>query len=164
MQSPDLTALALRNILNELLDGAANDVAFVLNPGDRGLLKSLAALSAEQASKMPEAGGSSIAAHIEHLRYGLHVLNRWAGGDQNAFANANYAASWRLTHVSDSEWANRVDQLRREATFWRANVVRPRDLDEVEATGMIASVVHLAYHIGAIRQMDRVLRGPAARD
>jgi hypothetical protein len=164
VRTPDLAAPALRNLLNELLDGPAADVAYVLNPGDRGLLKSLVVLSAEQASRVSESGGSSIAAHVEHVRYGLEVLNRWAGGDQNAFANANYAVSWRRTHVSDDEWRARIDQLRREAHKWREHVLRPRDLDETEVTGMIGSVVHLAYHMGAIRQMDRALRGPAARD
>ena len=36
--------------------------------------------------------------------------------------------------------------------------------DERELTGVAASVVHLAYHIGAIRQIDRSIRGPAATD
>ena len=164
MQTPDLAARALRNLLNELLDGPVADVAYVLNPGDRGLLKSLVAISAEQASRVHDGGGSSVAAHVEHLRYGFELLNRWARGDQNAFANANYAASWRRTHVSDDEWHARIDHLRNEAHTWREHVARPRDVDETEATGALASVVHLAYHIGAIRQMDRALRGPAARD
>ena len=164
MRTPDLAALALRNLLNELLDGPVGDVAYVLNPGDRGLLKSLVAISAGQASRVPDGGGSSIAAHVEHVRYGLELLNRWARGDHNAFANANYAASWRRTHVSDDEWHARIDQLRSEAITWHEQLLRPRDVDETEATGIIASVVHLAYHMGAIRQMDRALRGPAARD
>ena len=105
-----------------------------------------------------------MAAHTEHLRYGFEVLNRWALGDTNAFANANYAASWRKGHVSDSEWSTRLDQLRREAITWREAMLRPRDVDESEAIGILGSVVHLAYHLGAIRQIDRTLRGPAARD
>jgi len=30
----------------------------------------------------------------------------------------------------------------------------------VELTGMIASIAHLAYHLGAIRQITRDARGP----
>jgi hypothetical protein len=33
-----------------------------------------------------------------------------------------------------------------------------------ELTGMVSSVVHLAYHLGAIRQMDRRIRGPSANN
>ncbi len=29
---------------------------------------------------------------------------------------------------------------------------------------MIGSIAHLAYHLGAIRQIDRTARGPAAND
>jgi hypothetical protein len=30
----------------------------------------------------------------------------------------------------------------------------------VELTGMIASIAHLAYHLGAIRQISKAVRGP----
>ena len=35
-----------------------------------------------------------------------------------------------------------------------------RDANDVELTGTIASIAHLAYHLGAIRQIDRNVRGP----
>ena len=40
----------------------------------------------------------------------------------------------------------------------------PRELTSVELTGLIAAVVHLAYHLGAIRQIDPSLQGPKAAD
>ena len=36
----------------------------------------------------------------------------------------------------------------------------PREVSEVELSGMVASLAHLAYHLGAIRQIDRQARGP----
>ena len=96
---------ALWAVLSELVDGAEADVAWVLNPGDPGLLKSLDNLSAEQASAITT-GGASIAAHVEHLRYGLELLNRWSRGGE-PFSDADYAASWRLTAVSETEWASK---------------------------------------------------------
>jgi hypothetical protein len=36
----------------------------------------------------------------------------------------------------------------------------PREVEAVELTGMIASVAHLAYHLGAIRQIGKETRGP----
>jgi hypothetical protein len=36
----------------------------------------------------------------------------------------------------------------------------PREVSEVELTGMIASIAHLAYHLGAIRQINKESRGP----
>ena len=34
------------------------------------------------------------------------------------------------------------------------------ELDETELTGVVASIAHLAYHLGAIRQLNSSARGP----
>jgi hypothetical protein len=49
-----------------------------------------------------------------------------------------------------------------EARTWLETFRSPRDYDEVELNGVIASIAHLAYHFGAIRQIDRSIRGPLA--
>jgi len=36
----------------------------------------------------------------------------------------------------------------------------PRDVSNEELAGMIASITHLAYHFGAIRQISKDVRGP----
>jgi len=40
----------------------------------------------------------------------------------------------------------------------------PREYTEIELTGLIATVGHLAYHVGAIRQIERATRGPLASE
>ena len=154
---------AVSRILSELLDGPPAEWAFVLNPGDLGLLRSLAQLSAEQASAIPAGGGGSIAAHVDHLRYGMELVNRWSRGE-NPFADADYSASWTRTTVTTEEWAERVAGLKREAQAWSEALQREREVDETELTGIVSTVAHLAYHTGAIRQIDRSARGPAAKD
>ena len=37
---------------------------------------------------------------------------------------------------------------------------RIRQASAVEAAGMVGSVAHLAYHVGAIRQIGKAARGP----
>jgi hypothetical protein len=161
---PGLDALgAVVKLLNELIDGSAREGAWVLNPEDPGLLRSLDRLSAEAASAVPPGGGASIAAHVDHLRYGLELLNRWHRGGE-PFADADYGASWSRTSVSDEDWASRREALRREAHAWREAITRLRDPGDFEWTAVLSSVVHLAYHLGAIRQIDRSTRGPSARD
>lgn len=154
----------LQTLLNELIDGPAPEASWVLNPGDPGLLRSLDRLSAEQASRIASGGGSSVAAHVDHLRYGLGLLNRWSQGDQSAFTDADYSASWRRTSVSEEAWVSLREALRAELSAWREAMARPRDLTSFERTGVLASVVHLGYHMGAMRQIDRSLRGPSAQD
>jgi DinB superfamily len=155
--------LSLSTLFRELLDGADPVTAWVLNPEDHGLLRSLDKLSAAEASAVPAAGGSSIAAHVDHLRYGLELLNRWSRGE-NPFADADYSASWRRVAVNDAEWAQLRARFRVEARRWHEAIRQPRALTTDELNGVIGSVVHLAYHLGAIRQIDRSTRGPAARD
>ncbi|HXE80100.1 MAG TPA: DinB family protein [Vicinamibacterales bacterium] len=163
MTLPDIVPRALVTVLNELLDGASWDAGWVLNPGDPGILRSLDLLPAEAASAAPADGGSSIAAHVDHLRYGLELLNRWAGGEE-PFTEANYGASWRRAVVDDEEWAARRQALRREACAWREAIERRVDANQEDLTTIVASVVHLAYHLGAIRQIDRLTAGPPAAD
>jgi uncharacterized damage-inducible protein DinB len=150
-------------VFHELLDGAHAEQCWVLNPGDPGLLASLDRLSAEQASAPAAGGGPSVAAHVEHLRYGFELLNRWAQGE-DPFAGADYAASWRRQWVSAEEWSTLREHLREEAHRWAEAMPRFGQLGETELTGVIAAVAHLGYHLGAIRQIARSTRGPQARD
>jgi hypothetical protein len=150
-------------LLRELLYGPPKGFAFVLNPGDVGLLASLEKLSAEEASARPE-GRSSIAAHVDHLHYGFSLLNRWLAGDKDAFGGSDYAASWTRQTVDDDSWGALRKKLAVEAAAWVEAAGTPRPWDADTLNGAIGSIVHLAYHIGAIRQVDAAARGPRATD
>ena len=126
--------------------------------GDEGLLRSLDKLSATAASS-PTATGSSIAAHVDHVRYGLSLMNRWSEG-QNPFTDADWSASWKKTAVSDDEWRKLRTDLRAEATRWLDVLRTPREVREVELNGIIGSIAHIGYHLGAVRQINSSLRGP----
>jgi hypothetical protein len=153
---------AVDSLLRELIDGPSEQAAFVLNPGDRGLLASLEALSADAASAQP-GGRSSVAAHVDHLRYGFELLNRWAAGE-DPWANADYAASWQRQRVSEEQWRTLRTALAHEARAWGKAAAAREDWDDVTLTGAVASAVHLAYHVGAIRQLERAASGPPAKD
>ena len=163
MQIPPEVREAVTAILRELVEGAKAEEGWALNPGDPGLIASLDALSASAASERP-GGRSSVAAHVDHLRYGLELLNRWASGEENPFAEADYSASWRRQRVGEAEWLSLREALAHQARTWLGAIQQARDVDRVELTGMIASAAHLAYHLGAIRQIDAATRGPRARD
>ena len=155
-------AQTLATLLGELVNGPAKDDAYMLNPGDEGLLRSLEKLSAAEASA-PTPTGSSIAAHVDHVRYGLSLMNRWSQGE-DPFGNADWSASWRKTTVSDQEWRQLRSELGREATRWLSAVGRVREMQETELNAMIGSIAHLGYHLGAIRQINQNTRGPRQAD
>lgn len=157
MRSDDLQR-SLPALFAELTYGASPDGAFVLNRGDAGLLASLDALSAAEASSSSH-GGATVAAHVDHLRYGLSLMNRWAAGE-DPFADADWSRSWALGAVDEREWTRLRGALRDEADRWRAALQSPREVRGIELDGVIGSVVHLAYHLGAIRQIHAGTRGP----
>jgi len=144
---------ALITILTEVFDGPPGSDAYLLNPGDPGLLKQLDSISAADASARPMAGKTTIASHVDHVWYGLSLLNRWAGGEENPFATSDWEASWKRTTVTDEQWRELREKLRREATAWREHVASRGDWQELWAAGAISSAAHTAYHFGAIRQI-----------
>jgi hypothetical protein len=158
MTSDGVFQRALVTLLIEVFEGPPGNDAFILNPGDPGLLRQLDSIDAQAASARPMPGKTTIAAHIDHVRYGLSLLNRWAGGEANPFAGADWEASWRRTKVSEPEWRKLRDELRREADAWRKHVTARTDWDDLAAAGSLASAAHTAYHLGAIRQILAALK------
>jgi hypothetical protein len=153
----------MTTLFSELVNGAPEGNAFMLNGGDAGLLASLDRLSAEGASASAN-GGATIAAHVNHLTYGLSLMNRWAGGEANPFADADWSKAWETTSVDDARWQALRDGLRDEAARWASALGQPRDVAPIELNGMLGSIAHLAYHVGAIRQIASAARGPRADD
>jgi hypothetical protein len=152
----------LPTLFAELVDGAPEAEAFMLNRGDAGLLRSLDKLSATAASATTQLG-SSIAAHVDHLRYGLSLMNRWSAGE-NPFDDADWSTSWRKTRVSAAQWRQLRDELATEAHRWLESLRKPREIEQSELNSVVGSIAHLAYHVGAIRQIDLSARGPSAND
>jgi hypothetical protein len=154
------TSPVLTRLFSELVDGTSGQGgAFILNSGDLGLLRSLDKLSAADASRAAN-GGATIAAHAQHLRYGLSLMNRWASSGGNPFADAAWDEAWKISQVDESGWKEIRDGLRLEAHRWLTALNTPREVTAVELTGMIESLAHLAYHLGAIRQISKDTRGP----
>jgi hypothetical protein len=144
---------ALSNMLGEIFDGPPGQEAYVLSPGDVGLLRQLDALDAVAASTQPAPGRSTIAAHVDHLHLGLAMLNRWAAGESNPWAGTDPNASWRRATVTDDQWRGLRDGLRHEAIEWRKVVATRTEWDDVGAAAALSTAAHTAYHFGAIRQL-----------
>ncbi len=156
-------ASSLTTLFSELVGGAKAPVGgnFVLNSSDPGLLASLDKLSAADASRSVH-GGATIAAHAQHVRYGLVLMNRWATEGGNPFADAKWDEAWKTSAVNDAQWAEIRAGLADEARRWFEVLGAPRDVSPVELSGMIGETVHVAYHLGAMRQIATSARGPRA--
>jgi len=154
---------SLATLFRELVSGPPESESYMLNPGDGGLLRSIDRITWEAAAEPGPDRGAAIAAHVDHIRYGISLFNRWAGGESNPFATADWAASWKATVASDEEWQRLREELTRELRAWTQSLEALESggaLHPVALKGVIASVAHLAYHLGAIRQIDARTRGP----
>jgi hypothetical protein len=159
MRTNDM-APVLERLFSELVDGAATGGgAFMLNSGDVGLLRSLDRITPAEASRSVN-DGATIAAHAQHLRYGLSLMNQWASEGGDPFANAKWDDAWKTSAVDAAAWDEIRSGLRDEAHGWLAALKSPREVSEVELAGMAGSIAHLAYHLGAIRQINKDARGP----
>jgi hypothetical protein len=161
MNTRDLTTI-LPLLMSELVNGAGSS-SYMTNRGDPGLLASLDRLSAAEASVVPT-GGASIAAHVDHLRYGMALMNAWSPGQPDPFTGADETLSWKNNIVSNADWRKLCADLRREVTAFLETLRTPREMSEVELAWVISTIPHLAYHFGAIRQINRHARGPSAEE
>ena len=83
-------------------------------------------------------------------------------GEANPWADADWTTSWKRQAVSEDEWVALRQDFGTQARKWQRGLAQANDLEGVELNGAIGSIAHLAYHLGAIRQIDRSLRGPSA--
>jgi hypothetical protein len=157
-------APTLATLFAELVDGASRPgEAFILNSGDAGLLNSLDRLIAADASRSVD-GGATIAAHARHVAYGLTLMNRWAREGGNPFADATWQEAWKTSAVDDAGWNAIRRELGSQVRWWLETLRVPREASTVELNGMVGSIAHLAYHLGAIRQIAKGARGPKEGD
>ena len=155
----DELAKTLTRLYSELVSGTHPRGGFILNPNDAGLLRSLDTLSSADASRAVN-DGATIAAHAQHLRYGLSLMNEWGKNGGNPFANANWGEAWKVRAVDDAQWQEIRSGLADETRRWLSVLETPREVIDIELMGIVGSIAHLAYHLGAIRQINKGARGP----
>ncbi|MCC5830407.1 MAG: DinB family protein [Phycisphaeraceae bacterium] len=147
-----------REMFAEAYRGPGDGYSWFTNHGpDAGLFGLIETLTAAQASQSVVPDGRSIAAHIEHLRWSLALINEVMRGGA---WNPDWAASWSVQAVDDNAWnalklamRDEFDRLH-EALAGQVDVSDPMTLK-----GLIALAPHAAHHLGTVRLMARLLSG-----
>jgi hypothetical protein len=141
----------LRASLLELFgETIENSGRYYLDQGT-SLFETLEAISAESASRAVSGSRSTIAAHVEHIRFYLDVNLRSIQGE--AVGQVDWKESWARQRVNPEEWEALQGRLRQQYTSVVATMKggaawdRPEDLSDT-----LAILAHTAYHLGAIRQ------------
>ena len=135
-------------VLAEAFEGPHESWSYFTDTGrDGGLFGTLDRLDARTASR--RLGRTSIAAHVNHVTFGLHASARWIEGDRTTHS---LAESWTVSTVDDREWHRVREQLRAAYTDMR-RVIEIFAMESEEAmAGAVGALAHAAYHLGAIRQ------------
>jgi hypothetical protein len=78
--------------------------------------------------------------------------------------NEQFAKTTRYDGAVGGEWRVLRARRRDEAKRWLDAQRVERDLDTTDLTGVVGSIADLAYHLGAIRQINRAARGPSEEE
>ncbi len=151
--SPDVFTKTLFSLLAETfkkVDGIYLD-------GGTSLLESLSGLGAADASRPITSTGTSIVGQVRHVRFYLRILSEYIDGQRQD--EVDWDGSWRPPTASESEWPELCSGLAEDYRELQARFERVSDWnDERRLGGALAIVIHTAYHLGAIRQILRVIK------
>lgn len=146
---PDAFHRNLAFLLEETFASPARPGGNAFLDRQTGWEPTLASISAQAASRTALPGGTTIAGHVEHARFYLEMLLRYADGHTE---RADWETSWTVREVTPVAW----DALRASFAETSARVVRAfedRDTWDDHAVGAaMAILAHSAYHLGAVRQ------------
>jgi hypothetical protein len=136
----------LLTLLAEAFEGPQGTRTYFLDDApDAGLRKTLASISAADASK--DVGGNSIAAHAHHVQFGCEAFAAYVRGD---WTSRDWNESWRVSSVNEAEWkALQAGLAASYKTLYDAVGAAEGD-DQLH--GAFVGAAHLIYHLGAIRQ------------
>jgi hypothetical protein len=149
----DIVLGQLAAVLREALQGSPERWSYFTDSGQKGgFFGTLTPLTAVDAS-LPLAG-TSIAAHVHHVAWGMDATAAWIRGDRKA---RDWKESWKITSVNEEAWTRLVGELRRQYDHLR-QTIQSHALDGEEAFGgALGALAHLAYHLGAVRQKIALL-------
>lgn len=143
---------SLLNLLEELYVGSTGKDTWVIDqkPG-YGFTKTIEQVDAKQASTPTVEGGSTIAAHTEHLRWSILVALEFFNGKM---PTPDWADSWKIKQVNEEEWKKLQQDLLKAYQDLKAAIAERKDWSNEQFNqGVLALVPHAAYHLGAIKQL-----------
>ncbi|ACU63572.1 DinB family protein [Chitinophaga pinensis] len=139
------------DLLHELYIGTGGEHSWVIDakPG-QGFTAAVKTINAQQASTPIVEGGSTIAAHTEHLRWSIYFALAFFKGKK---PEGNWEESWQIREVDEAEWTKLQQDL---LEAYDKLVVAIKGVTDWSnpffVQGVLALVPHAAYHLGAVKQ------------
>ncbi len=120
-----------------------------------GLFSTLKQIDAAIASKIPAPGRSSIAAHCEHLRYVITIVNAWTKLEK---PQPDWSLAWKTSSLDAAQWEALKTAIQTECETLKALINASTEWSPKLLNLLISNTSHIAYHIGAIRQIWMLVR------
>jgi hypothetical protein len=151
MPNQDIIAL-FRKELFECLDETFEQHHGIYLDKGTSLFETLKDISAQEASHPISEGCAPIAAHVEHVRFYLDVLNDMM--QKERVAKVEWREIWQTVRgVTPEEWEEMKQRLR---VSYQSVLTTMKNYERWEGeyglSGSLAVLVHTAYHLGGIRQ------------
>jgi len=137
-------------VLTETFEGAQQEWSWYLD-SDRntGLLATISPLTAAQASRHTPLG-PTVAAHVEHVRFHLAAVT---AALRQETLDLDLSRSWDVQELDEDGWLDLRARLHDEYQTLLTQLHERPTWDADEAGGVIAALTHVAYHLGAVRQV-----------
>jgi hypothetical protein len=151
VNAPDFT-LNFFDLFKETFEGTGGASSHFIDPKGGALFETLERIIAEIASE--KLAGSSIAAHVAHTRYYLEILPEFMR-DENP--KTDWSGSWQQSQVDALEWDALKLSLRAEYENVTQFMRGIQTWDDEMIGGGLSMLAHTSYHLGAIRQLAKIL-------
>ena len=147
---------AVLHLFRECFEGRPKEQDYTwFVEGKEGIFDALESTDFQAASRKPSPSCASIAAHAYHIRYALRGANAYLGGPPQ---EGDWESSWSKQEATDQEWEELKRDIRFQYSFFLSACGKSEDFDDAEtALGFTAQLPHMAFHLGAIRQLMKIV-------
>lgn len=148
---------AYLELFEEVMIGRTQEYTWIIDrePG-QGVLRSLQELSGKEASEPMRADGITIASLAGHISWSLNFALTFLNGQK---PDGNWSESWKVRAVDEEDWLRLLEEIEDRTEAFREKVREREDWsDKLLEMGVLAFLPHMAYHLGALRQLLKELR------
>ncbi len=145
-------------LVKETFEGTSTDFGTMYLDKDTSLLITLETIDAATASKSLTDDGMTIAAHCEHLRFYIDFLKNYLSEN---FEIVDWKESWGTKTVTKKEWNALRGKLHKAYQAVLDTFTEVEEWSDHKISGALGILTHTAYHLSAIRQMQKMLRKDA---
>lgn len=152
-ESENLTR-AMQALISEAFHGrpAGGNTWFL---DDEGLLDTARTTSSSLASQSATPESATLAGHVEHVRWFVALAGAFARGER---PQLDWAESWGVREVDPAGWRELLAALEQEVEELQGHLEGAVDLEDPgRLLGLLGLLAHVAYHVGAVRQLKLAL-------